>query len=312
MARVLITGAAGFVGKYLANSLVATGHNVFGTDQMILRAPSIFKDFYQASLLDASALRNIIAETRPDVIFHLAGILKAEQPETFYTVNVLGTVTLFEVIRTMGVKPKVVVTSSSAVYGLGLGTRPISEGFRTRPITHYAASKVAQEIVALRYYEAENLPVTIVRTFNLLGPGLSPDLASSSFARQIALAEAGRGSRTIITGDLSARRDFVDVRDAVRAYVLVAFHGLAGSIYNVCSGEPVSMQDCIKKLLKLSRVPMDTARDPARVQENDVPVQVGSAARLRRLTGWKPEIGLTQSLADLLDDWRKKIKTDSE
>jgi GDP-4-dehydro-6-deoxy-D-mannose reductase len=262
MTKVLITGAAGFVGRHLADYLVGSGHTVFGTDQSARPPHPALKDFFQASLSDVNSLQHILAETCPDIIFHLASILKVDQPETFYVVNVLGTVTLFEVIRTMGVKPKVVVTSSSAGYGPGLGTRPISEGFRTRLITHYAASKVAQEIIALRYYEAENLPVTIVRTFNLLGPGLSPDLACSAFARQIALAEAGRGPRKILTGDLRAQRDFVDVRDAVRAYVLVAFHDLAGSIYNVCSGEPVSMQDCIKTLLKLSRVPMDTACDP--------------------------------------------------
>jgi len=307
MAKILITGAAGFVGKHLADTLAAGGHTVFGTDQTARPPHPALKDFFQASLSDVNSLQRILAETCPDIIFHLASLLKVDQPETFYVVNVLGTVTLFEVIRTMGVKPKVVVTSSSAVYGPGPGTRPISEKFRTRPITHYAASKVAQEIVALRYYEAENLPVTIVRTFNLLGPGLSPDLACSAFARQIALAEAGRGPRKILTGDLRAQRDFVDVRDAVRAYALIASHGLAGSVYNVCSGKAVSVQDCLNTLLKLSYIPIDTARDPTLVQENDVPVQVGSTALLKRLTGWKPEIELTQSLADLLNDWREKI-----
>jgi len=312
MTKVLITGAAGFVGRYLADYLVGGGHTVFGTDQSTRPPHPALKDFFPSSLSDASTLRNIIAETRPDVIFHLASILKAEQSETFYTVNVLGTVTLFEAILAMGVKPKVVVTSSSAVYGAALGARPISEGFRTRPVTHYAVSKVAQEIIALGYYKVDDIPVTIIRTFNLLGPGLSPGLACSAFSRQIALAEAGRGPRKVLTGDLRAQRDFVDVRDAVRAYVLVAFHGLAGSIYNVCSRKPVSIQDCLNILLELSNVPVDAARDPALVQENDVPVQVGSAARLRRLTGWMPEIELTQSLVDLLDDWRVKVKTDSE
>jgi GDP-4-dehydro-6-deoxy-D-mannose reductase len=310
--KILITGAAGFVGKYLANYLAEGGHSVFGTDQVAQPPHSALTDFFQASLSDDSSLQHILAETRPEVIFHLAGVLKAERLEAYYTVNVLGTVALFEAIRAAGAKPKVVVTSSSAVYGLGPGTRPISEKFHTCPITHYGTSKLAQESVALRYYEAENLPVTIARTFNLLGPGLSPDLASSAYARQFALAEAGRGPRRILAGDLRAQRDFVDVRDAVRGYASIASKGLAGSVYNVCSGKLASIQDCLNILLKLSRVPMDMARDPARIQENDVPVQVGSAARLNRLTGWKPEIEFARSLEDLLDDWREKVEAGLE
>jgi len=306
--KILITGAAGFVGRYLADYLVGDGHTVFGTDQSAQPPYSALKDFFQASLSDTSALRNIIAETRPEDVFHLAGVLKADLPETYYTVNVLGTVSLFEAIRATGAMPRVVVTSSSAVYGSAMGARPISEGFCTRPATHYAASKLAQEMVAL-HYKVNNIPVMIVRTFNLLGPGLSPDLACSAFARQIAMAEAGRGPRKILTGDLRAQRDFVDVRDAARAYGLVAFHGSPGSIYNVCSGGTVSIQDCFNKLLERSRISVEAVRDPARVQENDVPLQVGSAARLNRLTGWKPKIELEQSLADLLDDWREKVKT---
>jgi len=312
MVRILITGASGFVGKHLANHLAEGGYAVFGTDQAAQPSHSSLMDFFQASLSDDRSLQHILAETRPDVIFHLAGILKAKRPEVYYTVNVLGTVALFEALRATNTKPKVVVTSSSAVYGPGLGAKPISEGFRTRPATHYAASKLAQETVDLYYYEADKIPVMIVRTFNLLGPGLSLELACSAFARQIALAEAGRWPRQIITGDLRARRDFVDVRDAVQAYRLVAFHGSPGSIYNVCSGRAVSIQGCLDMLLKRSQVPIESVRAPSRVQQTDIAVQVGSAARLNRLTGWKPEIGLDQSLADLLDDWREKIKVGLE
>ena len=307
MTTAFITGISGFVGSHLSRYLLDCGWHVSGQD--LKPAPNI-SALYQSDLQDRPALQKALVETRPDVVFHLAGVLKSEHAEHFYTAHVLGTVALLETIARTGFRPKVLVASSSAVYGTGLGRRPITEGFKLRPVTQYAASKVAQEVVALRYFTAFDLPVICMRTFNLLGPGLSPDMACSAFARQIALAEKQGSPSTITTGDLSAMRDFVDVRDAVRAYVLLAEKGQAGQTYNVASGQPVAIRGCLDFLRKQARVPIEAVLDHSRVQKNDVPIQIGSAKRLQEQTGWEPEISTERSLLDLLNEWRQRIKTE--
>lgn len=307
MTTAFVTGISGFVGSHLSRYLLDRDWYVSGQD---LRPASAISAFYQSDLHDRAALQKALDETRPDVIFHLAGVLKSEHAEHFYTSHVLGTVALFETIAKLGFQPKVLIASSSAVYGTGLGRRPITEGFKLRPVTQYAASKVAQEVVAMRYFTASGLPVMCVRTFNLLGPGLSSGMSCSAFARQIALAEQQGSSSTITTGDLSAQRDFVDVRDAVRAYVLLAEKGQLGQTYNVASGQPVAIQECLDFLRKQARVPIEVVWDSARVQNNDVPIQIGSAKRLQEQTGWEPETSTEQSLLDLLNDWRQRVKTE--
>lgn len=300
----LISGVSGFLGRHLSQELSRRLWKVVGIDQ---QTNDLLMEFHQIDVHDRSTLYQILIQTRPDVIFHLAGVLKSERPEQFYTAHVLGTVSLFEVLVKTGLRPLVVIASSSAVYGAGRGARPITENFQPRPVTHYAVSKLAQELVAMRCHRAFGLPVICVRMFNLLGPGLSPLMACSDFARQIASAEHRGQPALLSTGNLTARRDFVDVRDAVRAYALLAEKGRAGQVYNVASGKAISIQECLDALRARARVPVESAPDPSRLQQNDVPVQVGSAERLRRQTGWQVEIPVEQSLADLLEDWRQKV-----
>lgn len=300
----MITGISGFVGNHLASHLSEKGWNVSGYD---LRRPHAECDFYAGDLSDTLALGNALEDSAPEVIFHLAGILKSEAYEDFYKVHVLGTISLLDAIVAKGLSPTVIVASSSAVYGPGMGRKPITEGFGLRPQTHYALSKAAQEMAALRYYHVFGLPVICVRTFNLLGPGLSPEMACSSFAQQIALAEKNGKPAIISTGDLSAERDFVDVRDAVCAYAMIAKKGKPADVYNVCSGNAVAVSECLNLLLKQARVPVEAVLDPARVQKNDVPIQIGSARKLNETAGWKPRVSLKKSLMDLLNYWREHV-----
>lgn len=308
MPSALITGINGFVGKHLSAHLLELGWRVYGFDQ---RAAGDESNVFIGDLADSSVCQSVLSECKPDVVFHLAGAIKSARPEMLYHANLLGTVTLFESLRETGQRPAVIVASSSAVYGSGFGGRPITEKFKPRPVTHYGVSKLTQETAALRYFDVFQLPVLIVRMFNLIGPGQSPDLACSAFARQIALAEAN-GEHEIVTGDLSAYRDFVDVRDAVRAFVLLAERGRAGQVYNVCSGSEVLMRKCLEAMLSMSQRQLSARTDAARIQENDISRQVGDAGKLRRMTGWQPQISLRQSLSDLLDDWRQKVKSELE
>lgn len=308
MPIALITGISGFVGSHLSAHLLELGWQVYGFDQ---RAAGNGKNVFIGDIGDRNSFQAALRECKPNFLFHLAGLIKSTEPEKLYHANLLSTVTLFENLLESGQHPVVIVASSSAVYGSGFGGRPITENFKPRPVTHYAVSKLAQEIAVLHYFDAFQLPVLVVRMFNLLGPGQSPDLACSAFARQIALAEA-RDDNEITTGDLSAHRDFVDVRDAVRAFALLAQNGKSGQTYNVCSGQAVLMRNCLDEMLSMSPRQFKIQIDAGRVQKNDVPIQIGSARKLNQATGWCPQIPLKQSLFDLLEYWRQRVKSGLE
>jgi GDP-4-dehydro-6-deoxy-D-mannose reductase len=237
------------------------------------------------------------------VIFHLAALLRSDDPSAFYTVNAGGTAILFESICLSGLRPRVVVLSSSAVYGPSAGEKPIDETASTRPDSHYALSKLAQEWIAAHFRDEFGLPVLICRPFNLSGPGLPVALALSSFARQIACAEAS-GRDALRVGRLDRRRDFVDVRDAVVAYLAVAETGEPGAVYNVCTGISRSMAACLDIMLRHARTEILVEQDPGRSQLGDVDNQIGDPGRLKRATGWEPVIPLEQSLLDMLEYWR--------
>ncbi|MBL8101260.1 MAG: GDP-mannose 4,6-dehydratase [Anaerolineales bacterium] len=304
MSCALITGISGFVGRHLQHQLAEWDWQVFGFD---IRPTG--GDVFVGDLSDRAALTRAVADCQPDAVFHLAGIIKSADSEAYYRSNLFGTLNLLDAVMQMEKRPKLVLASSSAVYGLTKSARPITERSPLRPITEYAVSKIAQETAALRYHYAFGLDVVIARMFNLLGPGQSPDLACSAFARQIALAEISEQAE-IVTGNLDAKRDFVDVRDAVRAFVLLAEKGEAGETYNVCSGNAVAIQQCLSEMMLRSKKQLSARVDPARVQKNDVPVQVGSFQKVQKAAGWNPRIPLNESLADLLNDWRERVKVE--
>jgi GDP-4-dehydro-6-deoxy-D-mannose reductase len=307
MQRVLITGSSGFLGYHLKHQLNELDFQVFGFD----KRATVDKDQFIGDITDRNAIKNALQRSEPEIIFHLAGLIKSDQSDMLYAANLMGTVGLFESLLETGQRPMVIVPSSSAVYGPGVGSRPITERSPLRPMTHYAVSKLAQEAAALRYWNAFQLPVMVIRPFNLLGPGQPPDLACSAFARQIALAEV-HGKKEIITGALTTRRDFIDVRDVVRAFMLAAENGKPGQVYNVCSGRAVLMKKCLDVMLSMSPHPLNVRLDAQRVQKNDVPIQVGSAQKLQKATGWRPKISLKQSLSDLLEYWRQRVQSEVE
>lgn len=309
MTRILITGITGFTGLHLANYLLTRGDQVFGFSRQPAPLSKQITLLY-GDICDPAAIENVLAQVQPEIIYHLAGLLKSAQVEDLYRINVMGTLALFEAIVKLGLSPKILIAGSSAVYGRGLASRSITEQFKLRPVTHYGASKVAQEALAYRYHLAHNLRIIGTRAFNLLGPGQPRSLACAAFAHQIALAEQTGQKSKIVTGDLSAQRDFTDVRDAVAAYELVGKQGKPGLIYNICSQQAVAIRACLNILIEMATVPLEIEMDKTQAQPHDVPIQVGSAARLFRHTGWRPKIPLAQSLADLLSYWREQLRRD--
>jgi GDP-4-dehydro-6-deoxy-D-mannose reductase len=315
--RALITGILGFCGSHLAEHLLQEGFVVAGLELPAVSTrnlDAVLDDvrLHRADLQDEAAVRQVLAQVRPAQVYHLAALIRppaGNEWRALFEANVYNTVHLLDAVLAECPDATVLMAGSAAQYGLvPAEENPIHEEAPFRPITPYGVSKVAQELAGYRYGAAAGLRVVRVRAFNLMGPRQGPQLAGSAFAQQIAAIEAGRQEPVVEVGDLTAQRDFVDVRDAVRAYVLAAEHGEPGAVYNVCSGQARRISAMLEGLLALSTVRgITVCQDPARVQAADVPFQVGDYSRLRERTGWRPEVPFAQTLRDLLDSWRGQV-----
>ncbi|MGI9598030.1 MAG: GDP-mannose 4,6-dehydratase [Acidimicrobiales bacterium] len=298
--KALITGAGGFVGPHLTRHLTEAGDDV--TTRDLGSGPD---------LRDTAGWVDEVANTEPDVIYHLAGWSDVggswNDPVTTFEVNTMGTISILEAVRRHG-SGRVVMISSADVYGIVTpDVLPLTEEHPVQPRSPYGASKQAAEAAVQQYWRGHGVDAVIARPFNHLGPGQSPQFAAPAFAAQIAEAENG-GSTELRHGDLSPHRDLTDVRDVVRAYRLLAEGGEAGQVYNVCSGQTVSMQHLLDALLSLSSVPVDTGVNPELMRPVDLPVLRGSFAKLRAATGWEPEIHLDETLTSVLDDARQRLR----
>lgn len=254
-----------------------------------------------------------IGAAQPQVVYHLAGWadIKASwaDPMAVLRVNAEGTLNVLKACHTAGVA-RVLAVASADIYGVVTEAElPLTEESPLRPTSPYAASKAAAEALAVQAFLGYGLDVIRVRPFNHIGPGQSEQFVAPALAARIARAERD-GVDTIAVGNLSARRDVTDVRDVVRAYRLLIEHGEAGAVYNVCSGRDVSIQEIVDQLLALARRPISLETDPSLFRPVDLPVLRGDASLLKRATGWAPELSLAQTLTDLLDDMRSRVRTE--
>jgi GDP-4-dehydro-6-deoxy-D-mannose reductase len=295
--RSLITGGRGFVGTWLADHLRGLGDEVVAIDR-------------EVEVTNAAALLDAMSSAAPDAVYHLAALTHVgqswEEPLQVLEVNVIGTAAVLAAARQCVTDPRVLVTSSAEVYGAVTdpGLLPLDEGSPTAPLTPYAASKLAAEAVVAQAHLGHGQHVITVRPFNHIGPGQTPNFAVPALAQRIVEADR-RGARTIPVGNLSARRDFTDVRDVVRAYRLLIESGRPGEVYNVCSGRDVSIREIADGLLALAGTTLEFETDPSLVRPVEVPVLRGDPSRLVEATGWKPEVPLEQTLADVLAYWRR-------
>jgi GDP-4-dehydro-6-deoxy-D-mannose reductase len=267
---------------------------------------------HRVDLRETAQVFELLDDIRPDYIFHLAALASVGRawqiPWETIANNVRAQLNIFQAIVALDVKPRVLVVGSSEEYGLvGEAENPISEQTPLRPDNPYSVSKITQDMMGLQYFYSHQIPVVRVRPFNHIGPGQHLQFVVPDFASQIAKAEAGLIDPVMYVGNLDARRDFTDVRDVVRAYHLAAMQGTPGEVYNIGTGAAHSVRELLDTLLSLSTVSIDVKPDPNRMRPSDVPLSVCDASKLRRDTGWQPEITFEQSLADVLDEWRRRV-----
>lgn len=295
--KALVTGAGGFVGPHLVDHLRAEGDDVVGTDRTT-----------GLDLADADETGRFLDTVRPDVVYHLAGDSDVggswSHPVETFRANAEVTMIVLAAARAAAVE-RVVVIGSADVYGkVTEAELPLGESAELRPTSPYAASKVAAEFIAMQAHRGYGQTVVAVRPFNHLGPGQSTRFVAPAIAARIVDNERNGGDQVPV-GNLAPRRDLTDVRDVVRAYRLLAQHGVGGEVYNVCSGADVSIGDLAQRLVALADRPMHLVEDPELQRPVDIPVLRGDNSRLRAATGWEPRLTLDESLRDLLTQSRR-------
>jgi GDP-4-dehydro-6-deoxy-D-mannose reductase len=294
--KALVTGAAGFVGQHLCAHLVENGDTVVAVDRA--EGPD---------LLDGPAVSDLLADVSPDVVYHLGGWSDVgaswTAPAECFEANAIGTLNLLQACIANGL-PRVLAVSSADVYGkVSASDLPISESAPFRPVTPYAASKVAADQLALQAWLGYGLEIFRVRAFNHLGPGQSINFVAPAIADRIAQNERDGGD-LVPVGNLTPRRDVTDVRDVVRAYRLLMLTGKPGDAYNVCTGRDLAIGELAEKLVALARHPMALEADPALQRPVETPVLCGDPRKLHETTGWEPTIPLETTLLDVLNERR--------
>jgi GDP-4-dehydro-6-deoxy-D-mannose reductase len=298
--RALVTGAGGFVGVHLVRHLEQQGDDVVELERNV----------DGIDIADAEALTDAVVAAKPEAVYHLAGAADVGgswvEPRETFLANALGTLNVLEASRQAGAERVLAVTSADVYGRVTADELPLDEDQPLRPVSPYAASKVAADALAQQAWLGHRLPVIRVRAFNHLGPGQSDRFVAPSVAARIARNERDGGDEVPI-GNMTPRRDVTDVRDVVRAYRLLMTAGEPGAVYNVCRGEAFSVQQIAEALLAMASRPMRLVSDPALQRPVDIPVLVGDNRALRTATGWEPTIPLAQTLTDVLADWRARL-----
>jgi GDP-4-dehydro-6-deoxy-D-mannose reductase len=313
--RIFVTGGTGFAGSHLVDSLLEAGHEVAGLVHVASsHQPVPEHDNFRpipGDLLALDSVKGAISDWRPDVIYHLAGQALTNQswenPALTLALNAGGTANILEAARLSG-RPRVVVVTSAEIYGrVAPDMLPITEESEPAPAHPDGVSKWTAGRLVQLFWERYGLPVVEARPFNHIGPRQAKGFVVPDFASQLAAIQLGQQAATISVGNLSAERDFTDVRDVVRGYMMLAENGRPGEKYLICSGRPTSIESILEGLLGMISEEVEVVRDPQRMRPSETPRLVGSYAKIHRDTGWQPEIDLAHSLRDALDDWLEKL-----
>ena len=316
--RVLITGVTGFVGSHLVDYLAASHPQVevHGIRRWRSRTENIDHihsglHMHECEIRDATSVRDVLERVQPDRIFHLAAQsfvpTSWNAPEETLTTNIIGQLHIFEAVRRTGLKTRIQIAGSSEEYGMVYPNEtPIKETNPLRPLSPYAVSKVAQDMLAYQYNQSYGLDVVRTRAFNHEGPRRGPVFVTSNFCKQVAEIEKGRREPVLHVGNLESKRDFTDVRDVVKAYWLCLEKGKAGEVYNIGSGRCWEIKEMLNLILGMTDKGIEVRPDPKRMRPSDVQILLADSSKFMRETGWKPEIPFEQTIRDLLNYWRER------
>lgn len=315
MKRALITGITGMIGKHLAKVLYEQGYEVAGISRATSASRYVtenpFYKHYKGDIIDAKFLRLVWGEWQPGLVYHLAAQAyngeswKAE--DTTYQLNIQGSRNVFETHMAITPKARIIPACSSAEYGFIPHDKPINEDMTPlRPITPYGVSKAAMEMMARQFHLNYKMDVVLPRLFIHVGPDHPPVTALQNFARQVASVKLGLQEPVIKVGNLESARDFVDVRDGVRALAMLAEKGVSGEVYNQCTGKAWTMKESLDLLIKISDVKVDVQTDPALFRPSDEKLLLGDPSKIEAL-GWKAEIAFEKTLNDIFENWLQRL-----
>lgn len=320
--NIFITGIDGFVGSFLAELLIGENMNVWGLVRSGSSSHNIKHierklNLIEGDLEDIDRFRHIVSGISPDVIVHLGGqslvSVALEDPYNTFRTNIIGGANILEAVRIEKPDTKVIVIISADVYGSpAKDILPLKEDAPLRPTNPYSASKAALDIITQQYAFAYGLNVVIARTFNLIGPRQHTQFVASDFARQVAAVKLGLTEPRLTVGNLTSRRDFLDVRDAVEAYYLMATNPTPHSVYNICTGRSILVRSLLDKLIDISTMDISIEIDPTKLRKIDTPELVGDPSLASDEIGFLPDIRLEKSLADILEWWEKQLTEQPE
>lgn len=308
--KALIIGAAGFVGSYLIDHLISDckwqvtatklEHEVIKSDKASI---------YNLDILDKKSVVDLLRKSRPDYIFHLAAqssvALSWKDPAFTVDVNIKGSINVLDAVRETGCNSRILLIGSGEEYGHVLPDEiPVNESNSLKPNNIYAVTKVCQNLIGKIYSDAYNMDIVMVRAFNHIGPNQLPLFVVSDFCKQVAEIERGIREPVLKVGNLSAKRDFTDVRDVVRAYSLLIQKGQSGETYNVGSGKAISIEEILQTILSYAKVKISVEVDKAKFRPIDVPIVEADITKLRECTGWNRHIPLEKTIQDTLEYWR--------
>lgn len=311
---ILITGSNGFVGRYVVDYFLSnTPYQIYCVD-LQHSDPIIHERIHYSNLdlLEPDFVREVVREKRPRKILHLAGLpsvgASIKDPYRTFQVNIFTWLNLLEAVRLENLNPRILFVSSSEVYGAPESDNSLrEEGDPLKPETPYATTKAACELMARQYGVTYGFKITIARSFNHSGPGQSDTFVLSALAKRLMEIKVQNREPVLYTGNIEVERDFLDVRDVVRAYAFLLEKGKPGEAYNVCSGGALPLRWMLEELIRLADVTVEVRTDMNLVRKYDIPMLAGSCAKLAAETSWKPEIALTDTLRNLLEYWHNKL-----
>ena len=303
----LIIGGAGFVGGYLAQQLASGCGKIHAT---CLPGEKLAENViaHELNILDKDSIKTLLSETVPDVIFHLAAqssvALSWKNPQLTVDINIKGTLNVLDAMRETASQARILLIGSGEEYGhIREGACPVCEDECPRPGNIYAATKACQSMIGDIYAKAYNMDIVMVRAFNHIGPHQHSQFVVADFCKQVAEIEKG-ASPEIRVGNLSAKRDFTDVRDVVRAYDMLAKHGKSGHLYNVGSGKAVEIGELLRLITAQSTGNITVTVDENKFRPIDIPIIEADIGKITADTGWTPQISLEQTVTDTLNYWR--------